>query len=189
MYMSVVNGSFTQVDDPIASARWDTADDNGVQAPLGIGTQGQGGADFGFLVTAEALSGAGVLGCEAVSLPPNGWALRLDEVAFPVGAIAHRHTHSGSGWRHLVSGALRIEAEHDTSVMNVGDSWFEPAHSPVRAVALQGAGVARFVRCMVIPLADVGRSTFQLCTPKDAELPRLQMTHRHFDHVVQVEAG
>ncbi|MDB4213768.1 hypothetical protein N9741_02740, partial [Octadecabacter sp.] len=74
------------------------------------------------------------------------------------------------------------------TTMSAGDSWFEPANSPVRAVALQGSGVARFVRCMVIPLADVGRSTFKLCAPEDAHLPRLQMTHRHFDHVFQVEA-
>ena len=159
MYMSVVNGSFTQVGDSIASAQWDEARDNGAQAPLGIATLGQGAAQLGFLVTSGVLSGAGVLGCTAVSLPPTGWALRLDEVAFPVGAIAHRHTHSGGGWRHLVSGSLRIEAEHDTSVMNAGDSWFEPAHIPVRAVALQGLGVTRFVRCMVIPLADVDRKS------------------------------
>lgn len=189
MYMSVVNGSFTQVGHSIASAQWGEARDNGAQAPLGIATLGQVAGDLSFLVTSKALFGKGVLGCEAVCLPPDGWALRLDEVAFPVGAIAHRHTHSGSGWRHLVSGSLRIEAEHDTSVMNAGDSWFEPANSPVRAVALQDVGVTRFVRCMVIPLADVGRSTFQLCAPDDADLPRLQMTHRHFDHVVQLDAG
>jgi quercetin dioxygenase-like cupin family protein len=189
MYMSVVNSGFTLADSPIAAARWSKSVDNGAEAPLGIGEIGQGDADLNFLVTPKALSGAGVLGCEAISLPPEGWALRLDEVAFPIGAIALRHTHSGSGWRHLVTGSLRIEAGHDTSVMNAGDSWFEPAHSPVRAVALQGRGDTRFVRCMVIPLADVGQSTFQLCAPEDADLPRLQMTHRHFDHVVQVDAG
>lgn len=188
MYMSVVNGDFSWADDPIVAAHWRRSKDVGADAALGVGGLMRGG-DLGFLVTGELLAGTGVLGCEALELPQQGWALRLDEVAFPVGAIAHRHTHSGSGWRHLVTGSLRIEAAHDTTDMQPGDSWFEPSHCPVRAVALHDAGVTRFVRCMVIPLADVGRSTFQLEAPEDAELPRLQKTHRHFDHIVQADAG
>ncbi len=189
MFMSVVSGKFGPVDDAIIAAHWGRAVDHGFEAALGVSTLGQSGGEVAFLVTPKALSGEGVLGCKAVALPRDGWALRVDEVAFPVGAIAHRHTHTGSGWRHLVSGALRIEAVHDTAVIDPGASWFEPAHSPVRAVALHGAGFTRFVRCMVIPLADVGRSTFQLCSAKDADLPRLQLTHRHFDHVVQDDSG
>ncbi|AKS45342.1 Cupin domain protein [Octadecabacter temperatus] len=188
MFMSVVNRDFRQAVEPVATARWTKNVDTGCDAPLGHGDLGNGEADLCFLVTRNALSGTGVLGCDPVVLPLDGWALRLDEVAFTVGAVAHRHTHSGSGWRHLVAGTLRIEAEHDTTVMSTGDSWFEPAQSPVRAVALQERGDTRFVRCMVIPLADVGQSTFKLQSPKDADLPRLQITHRHFDHVVQVDA-
>jgi len=93
-------------------------------------------------------------------------------------------THAGSGWRHLVSGRLRIETDHGAQIIETGMSWFEPANSPVRAVALQTSGVTRFVRCMVIPQSFVGLSTFQLCNPKDAELERLQLTHRHFDHIL-----
>lgn len=189
MFMSVVNSDLVQVKDAIAAAYWTRAVDRGADAPLGVGALERGKDSRGFLVTATAMSGAGVLGCAQVAMPGQGWALRLDEVAFPVGAVAHRHTHSGSGWRCLVAGSLRIEAEDHTTIMNRGDCWFEPAHSPVRAVALHDSGTTRFVRCMVIPLADLGRSTFQLCAPKDADLPRLQVTHRHFDHTVQVDAG
>lgn len=189
MFMSVVNSDLAQVDDAIATAHWTKAVDRGADAPLGVGALERGKDSLGFLVTATALSGAGVLGCAQVALPRQGWALRLDEVAFPVGAVAHRHTHSGSGWRCLVAGSLRIEAKDHTTIMNRGDCWFEPARSPVRAVALHDSGTTRFVRCMVIPLADLGHSTFQLCAPEDADLPRLQVTHRHFDHPVQVDAG
>jgi quercetin dioxygenase-like cupin family protein len=189
MFMSVVQIGFGQVDDALVSARWSKSKDMGAAAPLGVAAVGHVGDDVGFLITTTPLNGPDVLGCEPVSLPFGGWALRVDEVAFPVGAIAHRHTHSGSGWRYLVSGALRIETDHETSVMQVEDCWFEPAGSPVRAVAMQDSGVTRFVRCMVIPLNDVGRSTFKLHRPEDADLPRLQMTHRHFDHIVQDDAG
>lgn len=199
MFMSVVDRDFAQHIERVAAAFWTAAvgaDEAGADSPAGRAEIG-GVGDLGFVVTRAALNGVGVLGCEPLSAPTEGWALRLDEVAFPVGAVAHRHTHSGSGWRYLLRGELRIEAEqefgyeagHETAVMTTGSRWFEPALSPVRAVALQTTGITRFVRCMVIPLADVGRSTFQLATPADAQLPRLQVTHRHFDHIVQVDAG
>jgi len=188
MFMSVVDGDFMQDADSVATAYWRAGVEAGVDAPAGQAVIG-GAGDLGFLITQAPLSGIGVLDCAPLIVPENGWALRVDEVAFPVGAIAHRHTHTGSGWRHLLRGELRIEAEHEVTVMTAGSSWFEPAHAPVRAVALQTTGVTRFLRCMVIPLADVGRSTFQLVSPDDAGLPRLQVTHRHFDHIVQVDAG
>lgn len=173
----------------ILAASWHALDDKGAAAALGAAAIGTTSGDLHFSVRSEAIGSIDALGCNPVVLPAKEWALRVDEVAFPVGAVAHRHTHSGSGWRHLLSGALRIETDHDVQVMEAGMSWFEPSHSPVRAVALQTTGVTRFVRCMVIPHAFVGRSTFLLCNPNDAELPRLQMTHRHFDHIYQADAG
>lgn len=188
MYMSVVSPSFAQDVDAVLSAQWNVGTNTKADAAAGIATIGDGG-DLRFLLTRIPLSGMGVLKCATVEMPDGDFALRVDEVAFPIGAIAHRHTHTGSGWRHLVSGELRIEAEHDITVMRAGDSWFEPAGSPVRAVALQTSGVTRFVRCMIIPADFVGVTTFRLHDPADASLPRLQMTHRHFDHLVQVDAG
>ncbi|MGJ8610450.1 MAG: cupin domain-containing protein [Yoonia sp.] len=187
MFMSVVDQTFQQDVATVAAAYWRRDTDTGADAPTGTGHM-NGGGDIGFLVTKTALTGQGVLDCAPLILPAPDWALRLDEVAFPVGAIAHRHTHAGAGWRHLVSGELRIEADHHTTVMTTGISWFEPADTPVRAVASQTTGITRFVRCMAIPAAFMDRSTFQLASPDDGNLPRLQVTHRHFDHVVQVDA-
>ena len=189
MFMSVVRGAFAGTQDIVIAAHWKSDTERGVQAALGSAGLGLHSDTLGFIVSNTKISGHTMLGSAPIAPPHGAWALRVDEVAFPVGAVAHRHTHSGSGWRHLVSGELRIEAEHATTVMTAGDSWFEPAHSPVRAVALQTQGLTRFVRCMAIPFANVGRSTFQLESPEDAALPRLQVTHRHFDHPVQVDAG
>lgn len=187
MFMSVVTGAVDQEVETLARAHWHDTGPAGARHPGGTATLEQG-SGLGFIISHAALSGTGVKS-HAFAPPQGDWAFRIDEVAFPVGAVAHRHTHSGSGWRHLVAGSLRIEAEDHTTIMQPGDSWFEPAETPVRAVALQSTGVTRFVRCMAIPAADIGRSTFQLVNPEDAALPRLQLTHRHFDHPVQVEAG
>ena len=180
MYMTVMRSAPSAAN---VTASWHRTGGDLAQVPAGIG-QIDGQGELYFALSDVALNGADILGCEAVDIGDIPCALRLDEVAFPVSAIAHRHTHTGAGWRHLVSGALRIETDHGAQIMKAGMSWFEPSNSPVRAVALQDSGVTRFVRCMVIPQDFMGRSTFQLCDPKDAELPRLQVTHRHFDHIL-----
>ena len=180
MYMSVLKSAPNAAN---VTASWHRAGDNQADFPAGIGQVGGQGTLY-FALSDARLNEADMLGCEAVDIGDVSGVLRLDEVAFPVGSIAHRHTHTGAGWRHLVSGALRIETDHGAQIMEAGMSWFEPSDSPVRAVALQDSGVTRFVRCMVIPQEFMGRSTFQLCDPKDAELPRLQVTHRHFDHIL-----
>ncbi|MCV6824843.1 MULTISPECIES: cupin domain-containing protein [Halocynthiibacter] len=165
--------------DLLASWRYTGANSPAMAAGIAqIGAHG----DICFALSANAIQGSDIHGCEKIDDVVAPFALRVDEVAFPIGAIAHRHTHAGAGWRYLVSGSLRIETEHGAEVMEPGMSWFEPADNPVRAVALQKSGDTRFVRCMVIPHSYVGRSTFNLCDPKDADLPRLQVTHRHFDH-------
>lgn len=134
-----------------------------------------------FALSDQAVDGEDVLACHPCKPPGAGALLRIDEVCFPVGAIAHRHTHTGTGIRYLVRGDLRIEAEDHTQTMHAGDSWFEPAASPVRAVSLQSQGVSSFLRAMVIPAEFEGKSTFGLANPDDAGLPRLQVTHRHVD--------
>lgn len=142
-----------------------------------------------FILSKLALSGAGVLACHACEMPGGPALLRMDEVCFPVGAVAHRHTHDGAGIRHLVRGSLRIEAADDSTVMQVGNCWFEGVNCPVRAVSLHTLGVTSFLRAMIIPAAYEGRSTFALANPDDVALPRLQITHRHIDLPLQSEAG
>lgn len=145
-------------------------------------------ADLIFVLSGDAISGDHVLAGQRIDWPDGPALLRVDEVCFPVGAVAHRHTHTGAGFRHLVRGLLRLETGDHNQTMGVGDSWFEPLGTSVRAVAMQDAGVTSFVRCMIVPLAFAGKSTCQLVDPADAAMPRLQMTHRHIDHPIQVDA-
>jgi quercetin dioxygenase-like cupin family protein len=183
MFMSLIRDGAATLDGVLAIAAWEprtmTCDAHPAAGTASVATSLPEG--LAFVLSKTAPVGAGVLSCHACDVPARA-VLRLDEVCFPVGAIAHRHTHSGAGIRHLVAGQLRIEAPGNSEVMNVGQSWYEPQNTPVRAVALQPVGVTRFVRCMVVPLAFEGQSTFSLVDPADADLPRLQVTHRHFDH-------
>jgi len=121
-------------------AVWRAGDGADAARPGGVAQIGGQVADICFSLSKDAIQGD-VPGCHQVDGVAHPWAFRVDEVAFPVGASAHRHTHTGSGWRHLVSGALRIETDHGTQIMQPGMSWFETANSPVRAVALQDTGL------------------------------------------------
>lgn len=111
--------------------------------------------------------------------------LRLDEVAFPPGAVAYRHVHAGAGLRHLRWGHLVLEADDHAFEAHPGDTWFEGAGSPVRATATQDAPETRFARCMVIPPDYAGQPTIQILDPVDAARERRQVTHRHIDHLIE----
>ena len=117
--------------------------------------------------------------------PANQAVLRLDQVTFPAGAIAWRHTHAGAGFRHLVNGELRIEGENGVQNMMAGDSWFEDAHSPVKAVAGM-RGYTQFIRAMIIPIEYKGKPTIQILDPEDAVKPTLQKNHRFLDQVIEL---
>ena len=184
MFMSLIKGDVGE--GAGAAVSWSPRANMGDVHPAG---EVAVGGELTFVLTRAPMDGVGVLACDGIDLPKGDALLRVDEVCFPIGAVAHRHTHAGSGIRHLVRGSLRIEAEGHTQIMNAGDCWFEPAGSPVRAVALQDRGVTSFLRAMVIPAAYAGKSTFALADPSDAELPRLQVTHRHIDLPFQVDAG
>jgi len=191
MFMSITKGRGAEPIDTIQYAiSWTALVEKGAAHPAGqvdVGVISE--ADLIFTLSSGPLSGANVLATHQVSGFEGPALLRVDEVCFPVGAVAHHHTHTGAGFRYLVRGGLRVEAEIHTQIMADGDSWFEPASTPVRAVALQSAGVTSFVRCMVVPPEFEGKSTFTLVDPADGDLPRLQMTHRHIDHAIYVDAG
>lgn len=191
MFMSITKGPQGLREDEILCAfSWTAVPDKGDAHPAGMAYEGAtAGADVVFVLSRTALKGGHVLASQPVAWPAGPALVRIDEVCFPVGAVAHRHTHSGAGFRHLVRGSLRIETAGHTQVMSVGDSWFEPTQTPVRAVAQHDHGVTSFVRCMIVPPEFEGKTTFQLANPADADLPRLQVTHRHIDHPIQVEAG
>ena len=119
--------------------------------------------------------------------------LRLDEVAFPPGVQAYRHVHAGSGFRHLRWGELRLDADDHSFTATPGQTWFEPANTPVKATASATEPETRFVRCMVVPVAYQGKPTIQILDPADADRPKRQVTHRHVDQwldgLPQVDAG
>jgi hypothetical protein len=137
-------------------------------------------------LSVAALKGSDVLACEALDVASGTALLRLDEVCFPPNAIAYRHVHAGAGFRHLLRGALRIEADNHTDQMEVGSTWFEAANSPVRATATAQNGVSSFVRCMLLPASALGKSTLDILSKEDAALPRLQSTHRHTDQLIEL---
>lgn len=190
MFLNLVNAP-AHITDHLAAVCWMPKQHMGDLHPAGQTIPPEVNPSVGlvFVVSRVPFIGANVVTSESCALPDGPAILRVDEVCFPVGAIAARHTHVGAGIRYLVRGSLRIEAEDHTQTMQAGDCWFESANAPVRAVALHGQGVTSFLRAMVIPAHYVGRSTFQLVDPADANLPRLQMTHRHFDLPLQLDAG
>lgn len=106
--------------------------------------------------------------------------LRLDQVDFPAGAVAYKHTHSGTGIRHLVKGGLTIDGEHGIQQMLPRDSWFEDVNSPVIATAIDSEPSC-FIRLMLLPLEFEGLSTFKLVNAEDKHKPALQKNCRHFE--------
>lgn len=180
MFMSLIRG-IGNTGSYVAALSWTPRADMAGIHPAGHVTRDLSSGGLSFVLSQAELTGADVLASHACEMPNDGALLRVDEVCFPVGAIAHRHTHTGAGIRHLVRGALRVEADDHSQTMSVGESWFEAAGSPVRAVALQQSGVSSFLRAMIIPVRYAGESTFALCDLADADLPRLQVTHRHID--------
>lgn len=115
--------------------------------------------------------------------------LRLDQVTFPSGAVAYRHVHPGAGYRVMVEGQLKIISDQEQYPVTLGDVWFEPANSPVRAEASLSDPHSSFVRFMVLPVEYYGKPTIEILDPEDAKRPRLQTTDRIIDEVVQLSPG
>lgn len=164
----------------VLACQWRSNGLRPVSDPMGDGAMGAGG-DLSFVVTQEAVPSA--LCSAPITLPDGPAVLRMDEVAFPEGAIAYRHIHPGPGIRTLVDGHLRLISDHETFEVRAGDSWFEDANSPVRAENLC-LGISRFVRMMILPMALHGKPSIQILDAGDQRQPRLQVTHRHIDHIV-----
>ena len=141
--------------------------------------------------TAENPAETGVAGFRRTHVLSNAIAsvqetafLRLDQVHFPPGAVAYRHTHPGPGIRYLVYGGLKIESEHATQTMTPGTAWFEDANSPVRATAIE-TEPSLFVRAMMLPGEFAGRSTLTLLDSEDKKKTTMQSNTRHFDQPLE----
>ena len=149
------------------------------------------GADWvGFVLHAMPTNAApGLVSCHDIGAVVSPVVFRVDTVSFPPGAVAWRHVHPGPGIRYLTDGALRVAADDHAETRLARDAWFEPAHAPVRATALEGHPLTRFVRCMILPSRFLGQSTLTILDPSDLDRPRLQTTTRLLDHLVDTDAG
>lgn len=154
----------------------------GVFAEGGEVTAGLPSECLEFVVSAEPASGAAL--SQSFQWRGGEGFLRLDQVTFPPGARAYRHTHPGPGIRALTAGALEIKSDHHVEEMAPGDAWFEDANSPVQATA--GSIETAFVRAMVLPIGYLGKPTLNILDPADAALPRLQKNRRFFDQVLRL---
>ena len=121
--------------------------------------------------------------CQAFNSNLQEAVLRLDQVDFPPGAIAYRHTHPGAGIRYLLDGGLQLESDHGKQYFQAGEAWFEDKNCPVKATAINSES-SRFVRAMLLPPEYEDKPTLTLLNAEDANKPRLQTNTRHFEHRV-----
>lgn len=113
----------------------------------------------------------------------------MDEVKFPLGAVAYRHTHAGDGIRFLTEGKIRLVSDRHEELATPRHAWFEAANSPVRPKASPDHAMTKFFRVLVLPTAFLGKSAINILDTVEAELPRQQVTQRHFDEIVQQDLG
>ena len=127
----------------------------------------------------------GALESRPVRLDPFGsWVVRCDRIDFPLGGIAHRHTHPGPGIRYLLQGELEIETEGRATFYGPGGAWFESGPEPV--VARASAHVhTSFVRVLLLPAEWAGRRTIRYLDAVDERAPR-QAATVHLEHPIAV---
>jgi quercetin dioxygenase-like cupin family protein len=113
--------------------------------------------------------------------PFADWIVRCDRIDFPLGAVAHEHTHPGPGIRYLLRGELEIRTGGRSTFHGPGSAWFEDGPSPVYAVASAHEETA-FVRVMVLPAGWEGQRTIRYVDPADERKPKLQRPTVYFDH-------
>ena len=134
----------------------------------------------------EEASHSELLMSKPVQIEPVSQLFRLDQVDFPPGAVAYKHTHPGPGIRFLVDGELTLRSEHGTTVYGAGDAWFEDANQPVMAKST-GQDTGFFVRAMLLPIEFAGKPTFTLCDKNDADKPKRQTNTRHMEFEINLE--
>jgi hypothetical protein len=109
-----------------------------------------------------------------VDLDPSiEWLMRLDQVEFPPGSVAYRHTHPGPGIRCLLFGSITIASGGKTHEYGPLEPWFESGPEPVFAAASTTEPTA-FVRAMLLPEEWRGKRTIRYVDPADDERPKLQ---------------
>jgi quercetin dioxygenase-like cupin family protein len=117
---------------------------------------------------------------ELTERPKGDWLLRCDRVDFPLGSVAHLHTHPGPGLRVLLKGRIRIETEGAAHEYGPFEWWYETGPDPVFAAASETEETA-FVRVLVLPGEWAGKRTIRYVDPADDAKPKLQRAHVYFE--------
>ena len=114
----------------------------------------------------------GALLSRFVQLDPFAeWVVRCDRVDFPLGGIAHLHTHPGPGIRYLLAGELEVETEGHARFYGPGGAWFESGPEPVVARASAHLETS-FVRVLVLPAEWAGKRTIRYVERVDELAPK-----------------
>jgi len=115
--------------------------------------------------------------------PSTGWIMRLDQIDFDPGGVAHRHTHPGPGIRYLLFGEITIDSEGEVTTYGPGEPWFERGPDPVLATTTQD-GPTAFIRVLVLPEEWAGKRTIRYVDPADADKPKTQRPTVHSEQPV-----
>jgi quercetin dioxygenase-like cupin family protein len=127
----------------------------------------------------------GALVSRPVNLDPFGsWIVRCDRIDFPLGGIAHRHTHPGPGIRYLLHGELEIETEGRSAFYGPGGAWFETGPDPVVARASSHVETS-FVRVLVLPAEWAGKRTIRYVDAVDESTPK-QSASVYLEHPISI---
>ncbi len=107
------------------------------------------------------------------TLPKGELLMRGDSVAFPPGGVAYTHVHQGPGIRCLIEGGIRIDTRGRSTSYGPGGAWYETGPDPVFA---QGSAdmPSRFIRCMILPRALIGKSSISYVKEEDKAKPKTQ---------------
>jgi quercetin dioxygenase-like cupin family protein len=127
----------------------------------------------------------GALVSRFVQLDPFGsWVARCDRIDFPLGGVAHRHTHPDPGIRYLLRGELEIETEGRSTFYGPGGAWFESGAEPVVARASAHLPTS-FVRVLLLPAEWAGKRTIRYVDEPDVSAPK-QAASVHLEHPIVV---
>ncbi len=118
------------------------------------------------------------------TIPKGELLMRGDSVAFPPGGCAYTHVHQGPGIRCLIEGGIRIDTHGRSSSYGPGGAWYETGPDPVFA---QGAAdvPSRFIRCMILPRALIGKSSIQYVNEEDKAKPKTQQYKVYADAPIE----
>ena len=118
------------------------------------------------------------------TLPKGELLMRGDSVAFPPGGCAYTHVHQGPGIRCLIEGGIRIDTRGRSTSYGPGGAWYETGPDPVFAQAAAEVP-SRFIRCMILPRALIGKSSISYVNEEDKAKPKTQQYKVYADAPIE----